>query len=86
MTKQDIIEAADEISVLLSTRVCKDESRLAELGDKYGHIPAIKKLFDKNYDARATHSGWGSPDCSCHIMPPCQACIDFTNGNESVNN
>lgn len=31
------------------------------------------------YDARMTHSGFGAPDCSCHIAPPCQACVDWTN-------
>lgn len=40
-------------------------------GDKY--------LRDKEYDARAMHPGFGAPDCTCHIAPPCNQCIAFTN-------
>ena len=30
---------------------------------------------DEEYDARMVHSGFGSPDCSCHIAPPCASCV-----------
>jgi hypothetical protein len=36
-----------------------------------------KPTAEEIYDARVTHSGFGSPNCSCHIAPPCQACVDW---------
>lgn len=82
MTKQDIVNAADEIRTLLfSTRNIEGNTatRLSELDKEFGHIPAIKKLYDAKYDAVAVNSGFGSPDCTCFSNPPCQACIDWTN-------
>ena len=41
----------------------------------------FKQAAKDNYDARA-NSGWGgfgSPNCSCHISPPCEACVAWTN-------
>ena len=82
MTKQDIVDAGKEIQKILDsgrTPRDKDADRLAELGKKYDHIPAIKQLFKDDYDRKAVHSGFGAPDCSCFINPPCQNCVDWTN-------
>lgn len=82
MNKQDIVNAGKEIeSLLFSSRNIEGDTakRLTELDKKFGHVPAIKKLYDKKYDALATHPGFGAPDCICFANPPCQACIDWTN-------
>ena len=82
MNKLDIVNAGQEIeSLLFSSRNIEGAAatRLTELDKEYGHIPAIKKLYDKKYDAVAMHSGFGAPNCTCFINPPCQACIDWTN-------
>ena len=54
---------------------------LQYIDKKFGqHKDFIAEAKD-NYDRRA-NSGWGgfgAPDCSCHISPPCQACINWTN-------
>lgn len=34
-----------------------------------------KPTTEEEYDARMVHSGFGSPDCSCHIAPPCNSCV-----------
>ncbi len=78
MTKQQIVAAAVEIKGLLIPRECENPDRLYELVKKFGHIPAIDKLLKDDYDRKAVHSGFGAPDCGCHIAPPCQACIDYT--------
>jgi hypothetical protein len=82
VTKQEIIDAAEEIRTLLwSARNIEGESarRLSELDKEFGHIPAIKALYSEKYDAVAVNSGFGAPDCTCFNNPPCQACIDWTN-------
>lgn len=84
MNKLEIIEAAAEIEGLLVPRECQNPERLNELVDKFGHISAIDKILKDDYDRKAVHSGFGAPNCSCHIMPPCQACIDYTNEKEEV--
>jgi hypothetical protein len=52
---------------------------LQYIQDKFGELPMFKAAASDNYDRRQMHSGFGSPDCSCHITPPCQSCIDWTN-------
>ncbi len=82
MNKQDIVNATEEIRTLLNSARNLDgevAKRLNELDKKFGHIPAIKKLYDQKYDAVAMHPGFGSPDCTCFSNPPCQSCIDWTN-------
>lgn len=65
----------------------KNEHSRDELDDlyyienKFGKHPTFIQAAKDNYDARA-NSGWGgfgAPNCTCHISPPCQACIDWTN-------
>lgn len=86
MTKQDIINASEEIKKLTFYRNPSDKNitRLYEIQKEFGHIPAIKKLFEDDYDKKAIHAGFGAPDCYCHIMPPCDNCIRFTNEGELV--
>lgn len=83
VTKLEIMEAATEIEGLLVPRECQNPERLNELVRKFGHIPAIDKILKDDYDRKAIHSGFGAPNCSCHIMPPCQACVDYTNEQDS---
>jgi len=55
--------------------------RLQYIDKKFGKHQMFIQAAKDNYDARA-NSGWGgfgAPDCSCHIAPPCQACINWTN-------
>ena len=52
---------------------------LEYISKRFGKHPLFKKASSTNYDARAMHSGFGAPDCYCHINPPCQACVDWTN-------
>jgi hypothetical protein len=55
--------------------------RLDYIDKKYGEHGAFIQAKKDNYDARA-RGGWGgfgAPNCTCHISPPCQACIDWTN-------
>lgn len=78
MTKLEIIEAAKEIKGLLVPRECQNPERLSELVDKFGRIGPIEKMLKDDYDRKAVHSGFGAPNCSCHISPPCDRCIEFT--------
>lgn len=80
INKEKLIQIADEIKELLRPKSCTNPQRLQELHDDYSHIPVIKDLFSKDYDRRVTNPGWGSKNCSCHISPPCQSCVDVTNG------
>lgn len=86
MTKQDIINASKEIKSILFYKNPTEEQidKLSILLKKFGHIPAIDKIMKENYDNRALHPGFGAPDCYCHIMPPCDNCIRFTNDGELV--
>lgn len=79
MNIQEIRNAAIEIEDLLRPKECPNPTRLQQLHDRYGHIKPIKDLFSKDYDRRVTNPGFGAPHCSCHIAPPCQNCVDFTN-------
>lgn len=55
--------------------------------DKFGDHPMFIKARNDNYDARAMNVGFGAPDCSCHISPPCEACIIWTNAcDERIDN
>lgn len=38
-----------------------------------------KPTKEEIYDAKVTHSGFGAPNCTCHVSPPCQNCVDWTN-------
>ncbi len=85
MKHQEIINAGKEIQKILDTgREIGDKNadRLSALGKKYGQIPAIKQIFKDDYDRKAVHSGFGAPNCSCFINPPCQNCVDWTNACE----
>lgn len=53
--------------------------RVEYLSKKYGNTVEYKNVKNDNYDRRAMHPGFGSPDCNCHISPPCQSCVDWTN-------
>lgn len=67
---------------LLLNKNSHTDAELKELDyikSKFGEHPTFKKAADDNYDRRAMHTGFGSPDCSCHISPPCQSCVDWTN-------
>lgn len=55
--------------------------RLEYIDKKFGEHPLFIQAKKQNYDARA-NAGWGgfgSPDCYCHINPPCENCIAWTN-------
>lgn len=56
-----------------------ETKRLILLLNKFGNTAEVKKMLSDRYDSMATNAGFGSPDCSCHIDPPCQACINWTN-------
>lgn len=84
MTFEQITDAATEIRDLLRPKECENVERLQYLSDKFGHIPVIKDLFSKDYDRRVSNPGFGAPNCSCHIMPPCQACVDYSNAHPEL--
>ena len=77
-------ECLKEWHNLLNKNELTDEEmdRLEYIRTKYGNHPMFVQESHNNYDRRAVHSGFGSPDCSCHINPPCQSCVDFTNACE----
>lgn len=79
MTKQDIINAAKELKELLKPKEYGNPERIEEIKKVLGEMPAIKQMFSDDYDRRAMHPGHGAPDCYCHLYPPCQNCVDFTN-------
>lgn len=81
MNKAEMIRAASVIKSLLNKKNLskKEIVKLEKLRSVYGEILPIKKIFNDNYDDRAIHSGFGSPDCTCFKNPPCQSCVDYTN-------
>ena len=56
-----------------------DIKELEYITKKFGNHPLFVNAGKDNYDRRAMHPGFGSPDCNCHVSPPCQNCIDWTN-------
>jgi len=67
-------------TLLNKNELSSDELKEIEvIVDKFGEHPIFVQARKDNYDARATHTGFGAPNCSCHINPPCQACVDWTN-------
>lgn len=49
--------------------------RIKTLSDikKEGRKPTDNEI----YDARMTYSGFGAPDCTCHVSPPCSHCVNW---------
>lgn len=91
MAKEQIIkkylEDADEALARYKQLLNKNDldseemNELSTITRKFGNLRRFLKAKDDNYDRRA-NSGWGgfgSPDCSCHIAPPCSNCIAWTN-------
>ena len=81
--KEQALLALDRYKQILN----KNELDIEELNflrhveKRYGELPDFIAAKKDNYDSRA-NSGWGgfgAPDCSCHISPPCQACVNWTN-------
>ena len=81
--KQEGLQALERYKTYLN----KNELDREQLDDisyiekKFGKLPEFEAAKKDNYDRRA-NSGWGgfgAPDCSCHISPPCQACVNWTN-------
>ena len=81
ITKKDIIGASEVVKHFLPQNEHTDVEirEFEEAISIVGEHPLVKKMIADNYDARATHPGFGSPNCSCHTNPPCQACVDWTN-------
>jgi hypothetical protein len=77
MTKQDIVNDANEIKEILKDRVPKDVDRLELLVERNRSVPAIQQILKDDYDAKMTHSGFGAPGCYCHRAPPCSRCVEW---------
>lgn len=81
--KREGLEKLERFKRLLNKNEHSREEldELDSIGNKFGKHPMFIQASKDNYDARA-NSGWGgfgAPDCSCHISPPCQQCVDWTN-------
>lgn len=73
-------EALEVFAGLLAQNELTDEQiyTLESIRKEWGDHPLFKQARDDAYDSRMMHSGFGAPNCSCHINPPCSACIDYT--------
>lgn len=82
MTKEDFVRDGNRFKSLLMKVGDISDSEAEEsnkLWKRWGNSPAFQSIKSNSYDARVKNPGWGAPNCSCHIMPPCQNCVDYTN-------
>jgi hypothetical protein len=75
--QQAFIAAAREIRSLREQLAAKDQ-RIAELGQQLAAMTERSKSLKLSLDEVIDNIRLPPENCSCHISPPCQDCVEFS--------